>query len=163
MEPISVHYSPISQNLFTSPPPLHRITNLRHHDIVGRQPAMKLSPLQRITTALNQPHRKPIQFSLTTTTYHNLRSDLNLNIAMNNSDAKNEIKTADDSSVVVVKDTKETKKPSEIPPPPEKPLPGDCCGSGCVRCVWDVYYEELEDYNKLLKDESDSTTGSKVS
>ncbi|CAL1373978.1 unnamed protein product [Linum trigynum] len=34
------------------------------------------------------------------------------------------------------------------PPPPEKPESGDCCGSGCVRCVWDVYYEELEDYNK---------------
>ncbi|CAA0839238.1 Unknown protein [Striga hermonthica] len=38
-----------------------------------------------------------------------------------------------------------------VPPPPEKPLPGDCCGSGCVRCVWDVYYEELEEYNKLYK------------
>lgn len=37
------------------------------------------------------------------------------------------------------------------PPPPEKPLPGDCCGSGCARCVWDVYYEELEEYNKLYK------------
>ncbi|KAH7283271.1 hypothetical protein KP509_35G069600 [Ceratopteris richardii] len=31
--------------------------------------------------------------------------------------------------------------------PPEKPLPGDCCGSGCVRCVWDIYFEELDDYN----------------
>ena len=30
---------------------------------------------------------------------------------------------------------------------PEKPLPGDCCGSGCVRCVWDIYFEELEVYN----------------
>ncbi|XP_062102508.1 uncharacterized protein LOC133812720 [Humulus lupulus] len=43
---------------------------------------------------------------------------------------------------------------SEKPPPPplpEKPLPGDCCGSGCVRCVWDIYYDELEDYNKLYK------------
>lgn len=38
-----------------------------------------------------------------------------------------------------------------IPPPPEKPLPDDCCGSGCVRCVWDIYYEELEAYNKLYK------------
>ncbi|KAF8102994.1 hypothetical protein N665_0189s0044 [Sinapis alba] len=38
-----------------------------------------------------------------------------------------------------------------LPPPPEKPEPGDCCGSGCVRCVWDVYYEELEEYNKLSK------------
>ncbi|KAK9265957.1 hypothetical protein L1049_003481 [Liquidambar formosana] len=37
------------------------------------------------------------------------------------------------------------------PPPPEKPLPGDCCGSGCVRCVWDVYYEELEAYDNLYK------------
>lgn len=37
------------------------------------------------------------------------------------------------------------------PPPPEKPLPGDCCGSGCVRCVWDVYYDELEEYHRLYK------------
>ncbi|PIN16635.1 hypothetical protein CDL12_10726 [Handroanthus impetiginosus] len=41
-----------------------------------------------------------------------------------------------------------------IPPPPEKPLPGDCCDSGCVRCVWDVYYEELEEYNRLYKADS---------
>ncbi|XP_027346668.1 uncharacterized protein LOC113858298 [Abrus precatorius] len=44
---------------------------------------------------------------------------------------------------------KKGNSPKEIPPPPEKPDPGDCCGSGCVRCVWDVYYEELEEYNKL--------------
>lgn len=39
------------------------------------------------------------------------------------------------------------------PPPPEKPLPDDCCGSGCVRCVWDIYYDELEAYNKLYGDD----------
>ncbi|MBA0608249.1 hypothetical protein Godav_020489 [Gossypium davidsonii] len=43
------------------------------------------------------------------------------------------------------------------PPPPEKPEPGDCCGSGCVRCVWDVYYEELEAYNKLYKSDSNGS------
>ncbi|XP_074559529.1 uncharacterized protein LOC141815485 [Curcuma longa] len=45
-----------------------------------------------------------------------------------------------------------TADPSSPPPlmPPEKPLPGDCCGSGCVRCVWDIYYEELEAYNESL-------------
>ncbi|CAJ1942469.1 unnamed protein product [Sphenostylis stenocarpa] len=41
--------------------------------------------------------------------------------------------------------------PKEIPPPPEKPEPGDCCGSGCVRCVWDIYYEELEQHSNLYK------------
>lgn len=46
------------------------------------------------------------------------------------------------------KSESESKKP---PPPPEKPDPGDCCGSGCVRCVWDVYYEELEAYEKLYQ------------
>ncbi|CAL1389839.1 unnamed protein product [Linum trigynum] len=48
------------------------------------------------------------------------------------------------------KEEQEKRKEKAIPPPPppEKPEPGDCCGSGCVRCVWDVYYEELEDYNK---------------
>ncbi|EEF28728.1 conserved hypothetical protein [Ricinus communis] len=51
---------------------------------------------------------------------------------------------------------KEEEKKLPPPPPPEKPEPGDCCGSGCVRCVWDVYYEELEEYNKLYQSHSDS-------
>jgi hypothetical protein len=55
---------------------------------------------------------------------------------------------------------KETEDKKEVgvsvPPPPEKPEPGDCCGSGCVRCVWDVYYDELEDYNKQLSGETKS-------
>ncbi|KAK9948512.1 hypothetical protein M0R45_004084 [Rubus argutus] len=47
---------------------------------------------------------------------------------------------------------KKRRNPSrKVPPPPEKPEPGDCCGSGCVRCVWDVYYDELDEYNKLYK------------
>lgn len=80
---------------------------------------------------------------------------------MDDSHTKKEVQSGD--GLNVVKDTKETKKSPEIPPPPEKPLPGDCCGSGCVRCVWDIYYDELEEYNKLLKGESDSSIGSKVS
>uniref|UniRef100_A0A0E0M3R8 Oxidoreductase-like domain-containing protein n=1 Tax=Oryza punctata TaxID=4537 RepID=A0A0E0M3R8_ORYPU len=47
-------------------------------------------------------------------------------------------------------------KPAPAPEPPEKPLPGDCCGSGCVRCVWDVYYDELDAYNKALAAHSSS-------
>jgi Oxidoreductase-like protein, N-terminal len=58
-----------------------------------------------------------------------------------------------EASVEIKKsDNKETKPgvSKKALEPPEKPLPGDCCGSGCVRCVWDVYYEELEAYNKSL-------------
>lgn len=40
--------------------------------------------------------------------------------------------------------------PAPMPEPPEKPLPGDCCGSGCVRCVWDIYFDELDAYDKAL-------------
>jgi len=40
--------------------------------------------------------------------------------------------------------------PAPMPQPPEKPLPGDCCGSGCVRCVWDIYFDELDAYDKAL-------------
>ncbi|RZR99146.1 hypothetical protein BHM03_00028646 [Ensete ventricosum] len=50
--------------------------------------------------------------------------------------------------------TEEKPKPEAEPSPPEKPLPGDCCGSGCVRCVWDIYYEELEAYNQILASRS---------
>ncbi|KAE9614606.1 putative oxidoreductase-like protein [Lupinus albus] len=49
-----------------------------------------------------------------------------------------------------------TNPPKEIPPPPEKPDPGDCCGSGCVRCVWDIYYDELEEYDKLYKHDNNN-------
>ena len=41
---------------------------------------------------------------------------------------------------------------TEDPPPtrPEKPLPSDCCESGCDRCVFEVYAEELEQYEAEL-------------
>jgi hypothetical protein len=32
---------------------------------------------------------------------------------------------------------------AELPPKPVAPDPGDCCGSGCARCVLDVYDEQL--------------------
>ncbi|HUH89374.1 MAG TPA: oxidoreductase-like domain-containing protein [Lysobacter sp.] len=38
------------------------------------------------------------------------------------------------------------------PPPlrPERPLPTDCCDSGCDPCVHDLYIEEVEHYEALL-------------
>ena len=39
-----------------------------------------------------------------------------------------------------------------MPLPPDKPDPGDCCGGGCVRCVFDVYEEALERYQSELSD-----------
>ncbi|CEM18378.1 unnamed protein product [Vitrella brassicaformis CCMP3155] len=40
--------------------------------------------------------------------------------------------------------------PRRKPEPPEKPDPDDCCGSGCSPCIFDIYYTELEDYEKDL-------------
>lgn len=34
----------------------------------------------------------------------------------------------------------------ELGEPPERPLPGDCCGQGCEPCVWDTYNDELRNY-----------------
>lgn len=36
------------------------------------------------------------------------------------------------------------------PTPPERPLPSDCCDSGCDPCVHDSYAEELDEYRKEL-------------
>ena len=36
------------------------------------------------------------------------------------------------------------------PEPPTEPDPLDCCGEGCVRCVYDVYDEALAEYRELL-------------
>lgn len=62
--------------------------------------------------------------------------------------SENLVETSTEEKGKVDEDKKEE---ISLPPPPEKPEAGDCCGSGCVRCVWDVYYEELEEYNKLSK------------
>lgn len=32
------------------------------------------------------------------------------------------------------------------PPPPEKPEPNECCGSGCVPCIYDYYYDRLSEW-----------------
>lgn len=31
----------------------------------------------------------------------------------------------------------------DLPEPPEKPLDRDCCGTGCIPCVFDIYDEEM--------------------
>lgn len=33
-----------------------------------------------------------------------------------------------------------------IPPPPEKPDPFECCGSGCVPCIFDYYEDKLSEW-----------------
>ncbi|HET8764940.1 MAG TPA: oxidoreductase-like domain-containing protein [Rhodanobacter sp.] len=38
--------------------------------------------------------------------------------------------------------------PKPVPPP--EPDPADCCGEGCVPCVYDRYDEEVERYKADL-------------
>lgn len=41
--------------------------------------------------------------------------------------------------------------PDPRPRPPPQPDLDACCGSGCVRCVFDVYDEAVERYEARLK------------
>lgn len=45
-----------------------------------------------------------------------------------------------------------SRKPEPDPKPvaPEKPLPSDCCESGCETCVYDLYADELARYRAAL-------------
>ena len=36
-----------------------------------------------------------------------------------------------------------------LPEPPTKPLDSECCGNGCSPCVFDIYDEEMEQWQKL--------------
>ena len=45
-----------------------------------------------------------------------------------------------------------TPAPEDDPRPvePERPLPSDCCDSGCEVCVHDLYAEQMQRYRELL-------------
>ncbi|KAM1971797.1 hypothetical protein ACFX16_018683 [Malus domestica] len=108
----------------------------------------------RNTTRIN-PQRPPPRLPLCarTTIQHNSMAD------RNGDAAAAATKTRVPQPIEAAKPKEEEAKSAEKtppPPPPEKPEPGDCCGSGCVRCVWDVYYDELDEYNKLYKCDSNS-------
>jgi hypothetical protein len=43
--------------------------------------------------------------------------------------------------------------PTPADPPPRRPAepdPGDCCGGGCVRCVYDLYDDAIARYEMAL-------------
>ena len=35
---------------------------------------------------------------------------------------------------------------NQIPPPPDKPTPYECCETGCSPCIFDYYYEALAEW-----------------
>ena len=41
---------------------------------------------------------------------------------------------------------------SPRPEPPREPEPHECCGSGCVPCVYDNYWERLAIYEEELRE-----------
>lgn len=44
----------------------------------------------------------------------------------------------------------DTSNPDPPPQPPPEPDPADCCGEGCVNCIFDVHDAALERYRKRL-------------
>jgi hypothetical protein len=40
--------------------------------------------------------------------------------------------------------------PPDLPPKPELPDPNDCCGSGCVRCIYDIYEDQLKAWEEAV-------------
>jgi hypothetical protein len=39
---------------------------------------------------------------------------------------------------------------TELPPKPQPPEPGECCGGGCARCVFDMYDEDLARWERQV-------------
>ena len=44
-----------------------------------------------------------------------------------------------------------THGPDDRPLPPRAPEQGECCQSGCERCVYDVYWDAYSAYEEALK------------
>lgn len=43
------------------------------------------------------------------------------------------------------------------PPKPQRPDPNECCGSGCVPCVYDYYYDQLAEWEEKYGAKKDSS------
>ncbi|MCH8505607.1 MAG: oxidoreductase-like domain-containing protein [Ectothiorhodospiraceae bacterium] len=41
-------------------------------------------------------------------------------------------------------------KQPELPPRPTPPEPDECCGGGCIPCVYDLYEEALERWERKV-------------
>lgn len=143
-----------------SPPPPHNLRRFHHHQNVHLRPDLPM-PLRNLTIRRITVNRNNFRFNQATESFSIAERHTSINHrAMaeerKNSDFSQEKADTTVSSVSQSADEKDKSsgKSTPVVPPPEKPLPGDCCGSGCVRCVWDVYYEELEEYNKLQKADS---------
>ncbi|CAA3029138.1 Hypothetical predicted protein [Olea europaea subsp. europaea] len=131
------------------PLPTNRRSRLRHDGLNQPNIVMPIRDLtlRRFTTA-------PYQFRFNSQKPFCDTHNFTLTNSNTMADKKDNQEVTIESKGEVEKGLENSKSKSNIPPPPEKPLPGDCCGSGCVRCVWDVYYEELDEYNKLYNTNS---------
>ena len=41
-------------------------------------------------------------------------------------------------------------EPDALPPRPVPPRPEECCGSGCPRCVYELYDEAVAEWEKIV-------------
>ena len=42
----------------------------------------------------------------------------------------------------------------KLPPKPERPVDGECCGGGCEPCVYDYYYEALAKWEAAVTEDN---------
>ncbi|CAI9757827.1 unnamed protein product [Fraxinus pennsylvanica] len=133
--------------------PLHTNRRRRHNAL--NQPNIVM-PIRDLT--LRRFNTAPYQFRFNRQKPFCVTHNFSLINSNTMADKKDTQEPTVESKDKVEKGLENSKSKSNIspppPPPPEKPLPGDCCGSGCIRCVWDVYYEELDEYNKLYNTNS---------
>lgn len=61
----------------------------------------------------------------------------------------NRSKHATDMMLDTVAQTASTDDPEPVPPTP--PGPNECCQSGCIPCVYDMYNDEMETYREALR------------
>jgi hypothetical protein len=45
----------------------------------------------------------------------------------------------------------DTPAPQELPPPPGKPLPYECCGRHCSPCIFDYYRDAMARWDQAVR------------
>ena len=144
---------------------------MEDHKLNSHDTIMKISPEKQEICAnvlRSTPISKYIDKIIRQSSFKTINSFENLSTKCDEPDLE-EIFTPEEISLIIdnyiSNNLQESEMPAKVlkyldeiknlPKKPRKPEEGECCGSGCFPCIWDIYERDLEQHERALENLSE--------